>query len=179
MAQHFVPFGTGSRVCGGQNLAQLMLKITVATVARNFDIEAPPETNEKTMEMRDSFVSPLLGVFKPISRSMLRELGHLSRFYAVQSHLQTSTPLIPIVSHLLTAALIITHSLRMRHLRQYARMTLGYQTCHGLFCSTLPALLYNESCSCAFLTPTDGHHILYCTNLNNDSHEAYVSRQVP
>ena len=102
---------------------------------------------------------------------MLRELGHLSRFYAVQSHLQTSTPLIPIVSHLLTAALIITHSSRMRHPRQYARMTLDYQTFHGLFCSTLPALLYNESCSCAFLTPTDGHHILYCTNLNNHSHE--------
>jgi cytochrome P450 len=62
MAQHLVPFGAGSRVCGGQNLAQLMLKITLATIARNFDIEAPAETNEKTMEMRDSFVSPMIGL---------------------------------------------------------------------------------------------------------------------
>jgi Cytochrome P450 len=61
MAQHSMPFGTGSRVCGGQNLAQLMLKISVAAVVRNFDIDAPPETNENTMEMRDSFVSEFRG----------------------------------------------------------------------------------------------------------------------
>jgi len=57
MSQHMMPFGTGSRVCGGQNLAQIMLKVAVAAVARNFDVVAPSETNERTMEMKDSFVS--------------------------------------------------------------------------------------------------------------------------
>ncbi|KAF8901790.1 cytochrome P450 [Mucidula mucida] len=56
MNQHFMPFGTGSRVCGGQNLAQAMMKVVVAAVARNFDIEAPAETNERSMEIKDSFV---------------------------------------------------------------------------------------------------------------------------
>ncbi|KAG2073384.1 cytochrome P450 [Suillus decipiens] len=56
MAQSLIPFGTGSRVCGGQNLAQMMLRIAVATVARNFDVVAPPETNERSMEIKDSFV---------------------------------------------------------------------------------------------------------------------------
>jgi cytochrome P450 len=56
MNQHLMPFGTGSRICGGQNFAQVMLRVAVATIVRNFDIVAPPETNERTMEMRDSFV---------------------------------------------------------------------------------------------------------------------------
>ncbi|KAI0053770.1 cytochrome P450 [Auriscalpium vulgare] len=56
MAQHMMPFGTGSRVCGGQNLAQIMLRVAVAAIVRNFDIVTPPETTQKSMEMRDSFV---------------------------------------------------------------------------------------------------------------------------
>ncbi|TFK33197.1 cytochrome P450 11B1 [Crucibulum laeve] len=56
MAQHMMPFGTGTRVCGGQYLAQVMLKIVVAAVARNFNVVAPSETNEKSMEVKDSFV---------------------------------------------------------------------------------------------------------------------------
>ncbi|KDQ63971.1 hypothetical protein JAAARDRAFT_165949 [Jaapia argillacea MUCL 33604] len=56
MAQHLMPFGTGSRVCGGQNLAHLMLKITIAAVARNFVVSAPPQTTERSMEIKDSFV---------------------------------------------------------------------------------------------------------------------------
>lgn len=57
MTQYMMPFGTGSRVCGGQNLAQVMLKTAVAALARNFDVVAPPETNERSMEIKDSFVS--------------------------------------------------------------------------------------------------------------------------
>ena len=34
-----------------------MLRITVAAVARNFDIFAPKDTSETTMEIKDSFVS--------------------------------------------------------------------------------------------------------------------------
>ena len=56
MAAHMIPFGTGSRVCGGQNLAQVMLKVTVASFARNFDVSAPPETHERSMDIKDSFV---------------------------------------------------------------------------------------------------------------------------
>lgn len=56
MQQNMMPFGTGSRMCGGQNLAQMMLKIILASMARNFDIVAPSETNEKSMEIKDSFV---------------------------------------------------------------------------------------------------------------------------
>jgi hypothetical protein len=39
----------------GQNLAQVMLKVVVAAVARNFDVMAPSEMDERTME--NSFVS--------------------------------------------------------------------------------------------------------------------------
>jgi cytochrome P450 len=56
MNRHMMPFGTGSRVCGGQNLAQIVLRIAIAAIARNFDIISPPETTETSMEMRDSFV---------------------------------------------------------------------------------------------------------------------------
>jgi cytochrome P450 len=61
MNRHMMPFGTGSRVCGGQNLAQMALRIAVAAISRNFDLFSPLETTEKSMEMRDSFVCyPLL-----------------------------------------------------------------------------------------------------------------------
>ncbi|KAI0254878.1 cytochrome P450 [Lactifluus subvellereus] len=56
MHRHMMPFGTGSRVCGGQNLAQMILRIAIAAIVRNFDLLSPPETTEKSMEMRDSFV---------------------------------------------------------------------------------------------------------------------------
>lgn len=56
MNRHMMPFGTGSRVCGGQNLAQMALRIAIAAVARNFDVVSPSETTETSMEMRDSFV---------------------------------------------------------------------------------------------------------------------------
>ncbi|KAF9443296.1 cytochrome P450 [Macrolepiota fuliginosa MF-IS2] len=56
MTQHMMPFGTGTRVCGGQNLAQVMLRIAIATITKNFNIAAPAETNERSMEIRDSFV---------------------------------------------------------------------------------------------------------------------------
>ena len=59
MAQYLMPFGTGSRQCGGMNLAYMMLRITLAALVRNFNITAPPETNEKSMEIKDAFVSLL------------------------------------------------------------------------------------------------------------------------
>ncbi len=57
MTQHLMPFGTGTRMCGGQNLAHAMMRVVVAAIVRNFNIVAPPETNERSMEIKDSFVS--------------------------------------------------------------------------------------------------------------------------
>ena len=59
MTANLNPFGFGTRVCGGQNLAQIMLRIGVAVIARNLRIEVPPETTEKSMAIRDAFVSSL------------------------------------------------------------------------------------------------------------------------
>ncbi|GJE87236.1 cytochrome P450 [Phanerochaete sordida] len=57
MNQSLISFGVGTRQCGGQNLAQLMMRIVVAVVARNCDVRADVgETNEQSMSMRDAFV---------------------------------------------------------------------------------------------------------------------------
>ncbi|KAI3614780.1 cytochrome p450 [Moniliophthora roreri] len=41
MMQYMMPFGYGSHVCGGQNVAQMMMKIVIATIVRKFDIVTP------------------------------------------------------------------------------------------------------------------------------------------
>ncbi|KIM38750.1 hypothetical protein M413DRAFT_75635 [Hebeloma cylindrosporum] len=56
MAAHMMPFGTGTRICGGLNMAHMMLRLAVAAFVRNFDIVAPNETNERSMDIKDSFV---------------------------------------------------------------------------------------------------------------------------
>ncbi|KAJ7754837.1 cytochrome P450 [Mycena metata] len=56
MASHMMPFGTGSRICGGVNLAHIIMRVVLVAVLRNFEIEAAPGTDEKSMDMRDSFV---------------------------------------------------------------------------------------------------------------------------
>ncbi|KAJ7021163.1 cytochrome P450 [Mycena alexandri] len=56
MASHMMPFGTGSRICGGMNLAHIIMRVVLVAVLRNFEIEAAPGTDEKSMDMRDSFV---------------------------------------------------------------------------------------------------------------------------
>ena len=63
MQQHLMPFGLGSRVCVGQSLAMIVLRIALATIVRNFDVVAPPETNKKSMAIIDSFVSVLFAFF--------------------------------------------------------------------------------------------------------------------
>ncbi|KAJ7448227.1 cytochrome P450 [Mycena galericulata] len=56
MASHMMPFGTGSRICGGMNLAHIIMRVVLVAVLRNFNVEAAPGTDEKSMDMRDSFV---------------------------------------------------------------------------------------------------------------------------
>jgi cytochrome P450 len=61
MMQHYMPFGPGTRSCAGKNLAMMVMKLVIASVVREFQIWVNnEETNEKTMEPRDSdFVGPL------------------------------------------------------------------------------------------------------------------------
>lgn len=57
MSQYLMPFGVGTRVCGGQNLAHMVLRVAIASIAINFDLTADlTETNEQTMEIKDAFV---------------------------------------------------------------------------------------------------------------------------
>ncbi|OJT09013.1 hypothetical protein TRAPUB_38 [Trametes pubescens] len=57
MSQYLMPFGIGTRVCGGQNLAHIVLRVAIASMAVNFDITANlTETNEQSMEIKDAFV---------------------------------------------------------------------------------------------------------------------------
>ncbi|KAJ7700501.1 cytochrome P450 [Mycena rosella] len=56
MASHMMPFGTGSRICGGMNLAHIIMRAVLVAVLRNFEVEAAEGTDEKSMDMRDSFV---------------------------------------------------------------------------------------------------------------------------
>ncbi|KAI0638604.1 cytochrome P450 [Trametes polyzona] len=57
MSQYLMPFGVGTRVCGGQQLAHMVLRIAIGAIAVNFDITADlVETNEQTMAIKDAFV---------------------------------------------------------------------------------------------------------------------------
>ncbi|KAJ7291563.1 cytochrome P450 [Mycena rebaudengoi] len=56
MNSHMMPFGTGSRICGGQNLAHLSMRMGLVSILRNFNVEAAEGTDEKSMDMRDSFI---------------------------------------------------------------------------------------------------------------------------
>lgn len=60
MTAHMMPFGVGTRICGGQNLALMMLKLGIAAFVRNFEIRAPAETTDTSMEVMDSFVRFLI-----------------------------------------------------------------------------------------------------------------------
>lgn len=67
---HLMPFGTGQRICGGMNLAHIMLRVALVAIVRNFDIVAPPETTPESMGQRFAFVrlgyyrSPLIPATK-------------------------------------------------------------------------------------------------------------------
>ncbi|RDX55380.1 cytochrome P450 [Lentinus brumalis] len=57
MMQYLMPFGVGTRQCGGQNLAHITVRAAMAAVVSNFEISANlEETNERTMQIKDAFV---------------------------------------------------------------------------------------------------------------------------
>lgn len=57
MEANMFPFAHGPRMCLGNNLVLIVLRLALATITRNFDIVSPPETNEQTMGIRDANVS--------------------------------------------------------------------------------------------------------------------------
>ncbi|KAI0034366.1 cytochrome P450 [Vararia minispora EC-137] len=54
MEQHLMPFGLGTRVCGGMNFANIILRVGIASLLRNFDILVGSGTNERSMAILDS-----------------------------------------------------------------------------------------------------------------------------
>ncbi|KAL1702299.1 cytochrome P450 [Schizophyllum commune] len=55
LQSHSFPFGFGSRICVGRHLALMMMQLVVAGLVKGFNIEAPPGTDERSMEVRDMF----------------------------------------------------------------------------------------------------------------------------
>lgn len=94
MSAYMMPFGTGSRICGGQNLAQMMIKVVLAAFVKSFDIAAPAETNERSMEIKDSFVRIIS--FFCWCRANYYCLGDFPRRHGVQAHVCPSSTLISI-----------------------------------------------------------------------------------
>ena len=83
-----MPFGVGNRICAGQNLAQIVLRATTAAIVSNFDVSANSrETNERTMEMREAFVS--IDGFQIASAAMEanRDTGHAPRLEGLQAYI--------------------------------------------------------------------------------------------
>ena len=72
MSARMHPFGYGPRVCGGQNLAQILLRVVLVAMVRCFDVVPAEGTDEKSMAIRDSFVShsDIISLF-PDSNSFL------------------------------------------------------------------------------------------------------------
>lgn len=57
-AAHMMPFGLGTRVCPGQQLAQAVIRIALVAVVRNFIIQPYSSTTEASMKMKTGFVRP-------------------------------------------------------------------------------------------------------------------------
>lgn len=55
-AAHMMPFGLGTRVCVGQQLAQAVIRITLVALVRNFVIRPDSSTTESSMKMKAGFV---------------------------------------------------------------------------------------------------------------------------
>ncbi|KAJ7481145.1 cytochrome P450 [Mycena galericulata] len=66
-AAHIIPFGFGTRVCAGQQLAQAVMRIAVAAIIRNFTVQADSSTTKASMKMMHGFASfPTAGQCKLI-----------------------------------------------------------------------------------------------------------------
>ncbi|TDL30172.1 cytochrome P450 [Rickenella mellea] len=55
MIAQLMPFGAGTRICAGQNLAQMVLRIVITSIVRRFPVQAGDGTDEETMQIRGGF----------------------------------------------------------------------------------------------------------------------------
>lgn len=53
MKRHFCPFGFGSRVCSGMHIAYLELRLTLATLVRQFELSVLPGQIPEEMDLKD------------------------------------------------------------------------------------------------------------------------------
>lgn len=51
-----MPFGYGPRICGGQNLAHMTIRLLIVALVRNYDISPAEGTNAEAMSQRFNFV---------------------------------------------------------------------------------------------------------------------------
>jgi cytochrome P450 len=73
MTKHFMPFGLGTRVCAGRNMAMMILKLVIASFVIQFDIKVDEkETNAKTMQPRDTHFVSLLSNCRMCIRDLIR-----------------------------------------------------------------------------------------------------------
>ncbi|KAJ7161488.1 cytochrome P450 [Mycena crocata] len=64
---HLMPFGAGTRVCAGQQLAQAVIRIALVAIVRDFAIQPGPSTTSGSMKMKHGFASfPTAGECKLI-----------------------------------------------------------------------------------------------------------------
>lgn len=89
MNQHFMPFGLGSRVCVAQRLAMIVMRVVIASIVRNFDIVAPPETTRQSMTPKDSYVWHLCIVLLLLLLIDVTS-GNFSCIHGVQAAIHTS-----------------------------------------------------------------------------------------
>lgn len=57
MKRHFMPFGLGSRICLGQNIAMLEMRMAIATFIRSFEIKLPANHNPADVELKDLWLA--------------------------------------------------------------------------------------------------------------------------
>ncbi len=53
MRRHFMPFGLGSRVCMGMHIAYLEIRLTLATLLRQYELRMLPGQDPREMELKD------------------------------------------------------------------------------------------------------------------------------
>ncbi|KAI1615918.1 cytochrome P450 [Exophiala viscosa] len=57
MRRHFMPFGLGSRICLGQNIAMLEMRLTIATLIRSFELTLPADHNPADVALKDFWLA--------------------------------------------------------------------------------------------------------------------------
>lgn len=57
MRRHFMPFGLGSRICLGMHIAMLEMRLVLACLVRQFELQPLPTQDPRAMEMKDFWLA--------------------------------------------------------------------------------------------------------------------------